>query len=121
MDMEEDDSMEIDETMPAAPIIERRSDDFTPTNTSLSEKDHSSQNIGAILEPTTNLNAEKAPVQSSENVLATTPNQPEKNKTGDKQVDVVILDDDDDEPMKNANGTVCTYKLKLDVFTKFFF
>lgn len=107
--MEEDDSMEIDETMPAAPIIERRSDEFTPTTVSLSEKDSSTQNTEEIREPITNSNAEKEKegVQVPDNSSVTTSTQPEKSKSGDKQVDVVILDDDDDEPMKTADGNVC--------------
>lgn len=108
MDMEEDDSMEIEDTMPAAPIIERRSDEFTPTNISLVEKDNSSQNIEAIPDTTTksSLHREKAFTQVPDNTSSMTKKQPEKNK-GDKQVDVVILDDDDDEPMKTAEGNVC--------------
>lgn len=111
MDMEEDDSMEIEETMPAAPIIERRSDEFTPTNISFSEKDNSTQNIETIPDATkSNVHREKSYTKPPDKTSFTTTKQPTKNKTnktGDKQVDVVILDDDDDEPMKTVEGNFC--------------
>lgn len=106
MDMEEDDSMEIEETMPAAPIIERRSDEFTPTNISLLEKDNSSQNIETVPDATkANVHREKSNTQVPVKTSFTSTKQPTKNKK-DKQVDVVILDDDDDEPIKTVKGKI---------------
>lgn len=101
MDMEEDDSMEIDETMPAAPIIERRSDEFAITNISINEK------IITVLE------SDKSLIESNSVKNLNTPAvvQPEEKKSNRKQDDVVVLVDDEDEPMKTTEGKVIIQKM----------
>lgn len=96
MDIEEDDSMEIDESVPAAPIIERRSDDFNSTNNSLSEKDQTTISVDATSKTSSS-------DQVSDNTLVSISKEVGKNNINEK-VDVVILDDDDDEPVKKAEG-----------------
>lgn len=103
--MEEDDSMEIDETIPAAPIIERRSDEFSPNN-SLTEK-KSIENTDVIRSKSaavSNTERVKTPPQVLDNTSNTKLNKAKVDpKSNEKQVDVVILDDDDeDEPMETS-------------------
>lgn len=95
MDIEEDDSMEIDESISAAPIIERRSDDFNSSNNPLSEKDQTTHNVNTS---GAKLTSDQVPDNTSDSMSKET-----VNKRNEK-VDVVILDDDDDEPMKKAEG-----------------
>lgn len=111
MDMEEDDSMEIDETIPAAPIIERRSDEFSPNNSLTDQKcTQKSVNTDVVMsESATSPTAEKqkTQLQELENPPDIELNKHKQQKSGEKQVDVVILDDDDDdedEPMKTVEG-----------------
>lgn len=95
MDIEEDDSMEIDESIAAAPIIERRTDDFNSANNPLSEKDQATHIVNTLV---------KLPSDQGMNKTSDSMSKETVNKTNEK-VDVVILDDeDDDEPMKKAEG-----------------
>lgn len=101
MDME-DDSMEIDESIPATPIIERKSDEFAFPDISASEKDTSIQNTdGDVSEnsETPKTIKRKSPINVSEKEIV----EPLK-KDNAKQDDVVVLDDDDDEPMPTTKG-----------------
>lgn len=115
MEMEEDDSMEIDETIPATPIIERSSEEISPNN-SLTEKKAvaNTNNIDAVRSPPAqNIeNKEKISVRESETISSTDSNKKKETKSSDKQVDVVILDDDEDEPMKTVQGIY--YKLLIN-------
>lgn len=96
--MEEDDSMEIDETIRTTPIIERRSEEYNLTNNSLLEKD-STYSI-----QTSDATPEISSSKTSDKVVDNRFKEPERKKTSEK-VDVVILDDDDDEePMKKPEG-----------------
>lgn len=89
--MEEDDAMEIEDNLPAAPIIERKSDDFSFTiNTSAVENEA--------------INTSQTPIETTNETIKIVDNE-DKQKEEDtlkqnKDPDVVILDDDDDEPMK---------------------
>lgn len=112
MNMEEDDSMEIDETIPATPIIERSSDEISPNNSLTEAKAvvNTDNEDAAISESTIVPNIEeieKTPLKELETISNIDANE-KQAKSVEKQVDVVILDDDDDdedEPIKTVEGT----------------
>lgn len=103
MDMEEDDSMEIEETISASPIIERKSDDqFLNPNNIFNEKDTNMQ-TAAQATPNALIN-EKEKTLLPDAVGAKILKEP-GFKASEKQDDVVVLDDDDDdEPMAVSQG-----------------
>lgn len=74
MDMDEDDPMEIDDSIPAARIIERKSDEYTPSAEPI---DSAQKSSAGVIDPL------------SDN---------KKQKT--EGADIVVLDDDDEEPRK---------------------
>lgn len=73
--MDEDDPMEIDDSIPAARIIERKSDEYTPSAEPI---DSAQKSSAAVIDPL------------SDN---------KKQKT--EGADIVVLDDDDEEPRKD--------------------
>lgn len=113
--MEEDDSMEIDETIPATPIIERRSDEFSFPNNLHAEKEPTTEidvemsESTAILKTDTKDTSNKLPESTTQTVTETP-----VTKKCEKQDDVVILDDDDDEPLKNTGGTPFLQTILVD-------
>ncbi|KAJ8953721.1 hypothetical protein NQ314_007331 [Rhamnusium bicolor] len=96
MDMEEDidDPMEIDDSLPAAPIIERKSDEF-PFNTSALDISNGGKTNEACNQP-----------EIPEPIVVNDENNDEAEaitaKPKEDDPDIVILDDDD-EPMKGAS------------------
>lgn len=92
MDMEEDDAMEIEDNLPAAPIIERKSDEFPFTINNLStEKEAPKDSLifnESKNEPDKTIETEDTTKTNAESTIE------------QKDPDVVVLDDDDDEPMK---------------------
>ncbi|VEN58159.1 unnamed protein product [Callosobruchus maculatus] len=85
-DMDPDDPMEIDETIPATPIIERRSNENDPSalNTTLQgDNDSGTRNQQPQIDP---------------DIMEIPDDEPVKDKDqSNKDADVVVLDDDDDD------------------------
>lgn len=97
--MEEDDAMEIEDNLPAAPIIERKSGEFSfSINNSSTEKEASDS---LTLSESTN---EADKTTDIEEDTRTSEENTTKQKKDD--LDIVVLDDDDDELMKGICYTL---------------
>lgn len=89
----EDDSMEIDEPVSATPIIERKSDEFSFTNNSLTDgKNSIEENV--VCEALAN------PKVSEEHTISTLKDKP----------DVVVLDDDEEMPIKTIQEGILYFQ-----------
>ncbi|KAJ8917329.1 hypothetical protein NQ315_002351 [Exocentrus adspersus] len=111
MDIDEDDAMEIDDNLPAAPIIERRSEDFT-TMTLINNTSTAATFILASKPISTEIPVLSVPGNTIYNADDSTPVKTTGSlETKRLDMDVVVLnqlkslDDDDEEPTKTGTET----------------
>ncbi|XP_056637289.1 histone-lysine N-methyltransferase eggless [Diorhabda sublineata] len=122
MDVDEDDFMEIDDSIPAARIIERKADEFptplqqinhiidpkvypTPQNT-LKQNDVTAKELAAeIISSNENI---------TNNLLGDTPVDNTTDKPVESAVDDVVVLDDDEEPMKEVEEPVANNTAEIN-------